>query len=67
MGVAGLPLLLSSAIAIELSILSNFALNNGWTFGDRAREVAYTDPSSAIELVHGPAPSCRGPGEPAIR
>jgi dolichol-phosphate mannosyltransferase len=31
-GVVGLPLLLSSLIAIETSILSNFALNSLWTW-----------------------------------
>jgi dolichol-phosphate mannosyltransferase len=31
----GLPLALASLLAIELSILSNFALNNRWTWGDR--------------------------------
>jgi len=30
----GLPYALSSIIAIELSILSNFALNNAWTWSD---------------------------------
>lgn len=31
----GFPLALSSLIAIELSILGNFALNNAWTWHDR--------------------------------
>ena len=31
----GLPVAISSLIAIELSILSNFALNNAWTWSDR--------------------------------
>jgi putative flippase GtrA len=29
---------LASALAIEVSILSNFAVNHWWTFGDRRRE-----------------------------
>ena len=37
--IVGFHLPVSSAIAIEISILSNFALNNLWTFGDRARDV----------------------------
>ena len=32
---AGLYYLLAGAIAIEISILSNFALNDSWTFRDR--------------------------------
>lgn len=31
--VFGLPLALASAIAVELAIISNFLLNNSWTFG----------------------------------
>lgn len=31
----GLPYAISSLVAIELSILSNFALNNAWTWSDR--------------------------------
>lgn len=34
--VAGLYYLLSSAFAIEASIITNFLLNNAWTFRDRA-------------------------------
>ena len=34
----GLHRLIASAIAIELSILSNFAANEFWTFRDRARK-----------------------------
>ena len=32
---AGLPYAISSLFAIELSILSNFTLNNAWTWSDR--------------------------------
>lgn len=34
---AGLFYLVSSVMAIEMSILSNFLLNNTWTFRDRKR------------------------------
>lgn len=30
--VAGLPLLMSSALAVELAVLSNYLLNDHWTF-----------------------------------
>jgi len=36
----GLPLLLSSAIAVELAIVSNFIWNNRWTFACRSRSLA---------------------------
>lgn len=36
--VLGLPRLLASGCAIEVSILSNFLLNDLWTFRDRAAE-----------------------------
>jgi dolichol-phosphate mannosyltransferase len=37
--VVGFYYLVSSPIAVWLSILSNFTLNNLWTFADRARDV----------------------------
>ncbi len=37
----GFYYLVSSAIAIELSIISNFVLNNYWTFGDRKKDVGF--------------------------
>jgi len=37
--IAGLYYLISSAIGIELSIITNFILNDKWTFSDRARGV----------------------------
>jgi putative flippase GtrA len=36
----GLPLLLSSAIAVELAIVSNFFWNNRWTFACRSPSLA---------------------------
>ena len=33
--IAGFPLWLASPLAIEVSILSNFTLNDLWTWGDR--------------------------------
>ena len=36
--VVGFHYLLSSPAAVELSVLSNFTLNNLWTFGDRGRD-----------------------------
>ena len=36
----GFPLLLSSAIAVELAIVSNFFWNNRWTFACRSRSFA---------------------------
>ena len=32
----GLPLLLASAIAVEVAVVNNFTLNNLWTFGQRS-------------------------------
>lgn len=32
-GLAGLPLMIAAALATETAILSNFALNDAWTFG----------------------------------
>jgi len=36
----GVPLLLSSAIGVELAIVSNFIWNNRWTFACRNRSLA---------------------------
>lgn len=36
---AGLYYIVSSLVAVELSILSNFLLNNAWAFQDRSRGV----------------------------
>jgi dolichol-phosphate mannosyltransferase len=32
----GLPLVLSSGVAVELAVISNFLLNSGWTFASYA-------------------------------
>lgn len=55
-GVAGLPDLLAVAIAVEASILSNFLLNDRFTFGDRkhgnpARRLAQFNAVSLVALV----------------
>ena len=34
-GVVGLPLLMASALAVEVAILHNFLWNERWTFGER--------------------------------
>ncbi len=38
-GVAGLPLLVASAIAVEISILHNFFWNERWTFGSKRMSI----------------------------
>jgi putative flippase GtrA len=37
--VVALPLLVSSALAVECAVISNFLLNNRWTFGARDQPV----------------------------
>jgi putative flippase GtrA len=47
----GLPLLLASAIAVELAIVSNFFWNNRWTFACRSSSLARFAKFNAVSLV----------------
>lgn len=47
----GLPLLLASAIAVELAIVSNFFWNNRWTFACRRRSLARFAKFNVASLV----------------
>ena len=47
----GLPLLLASAIAVELAIISNFFWNNRWTFACRSPSLARFVKFNAASLV----------------
>ena len=47
----GLSLLLSSAIAVELAIISNFFWNNRWTFACRSSSLARFAKFNAASLV----------------
>jgi putative flippase GtrA len=42
---------LASAVAIELSILSNFLINHLWTFGDRRTQSGHDGPSVGQHLL----------------
>ncbi|HEX2923887.1 MAG TPA: GtrA family protein [Chloroflexota bacterium] len=53
--VAGIYYLLSSLVAIELSIISNFLLNNAWTFRDRSLGVVKLAALARYNLVCGGA------------
>lgn len=46
-----IPLEIASPIAIELSIISNFILNNIWTFGDRTVEISLLTKFIRFHLV----------------
>jgi len=47
----GLPLLLSSGIAVELAIISNFFWNNRWTFAGQGASLARFAKFNAASLV----------------
>jgi len=47
----GLPLLLASAIAVELAIVSNFFWNNRWTFACRSSSLVRFAKFNAVSLV----------------
>jgi putative flippase GtrA len=47
----GLPLLLASAIAVELAIVSNFFWNNRWTFSCRSPSLVRFAKFNAVSLM----------------
>ena len=49
--VAGLPLLISSALAVELAVISNYLLNDRWTFAAPAPSCRLFAKFNAASLV----------------
>ena len=49
-GGLGLPLLLASALAVEIAIIHNFVWNNRWTFGQRRISLARFARFNAVSL-----------------